>query len=64
LQAFGPLGNGKELLADPLLVKIGAKSHATPAQVRSILYLSTVFYRDLVIITGKNAVKEKWFAHP
>lgn len=33
LQAFAPLGNGKELLDDPVLVEIAKKKGKTPAQV-------------------------------
>lgn len=33
LQAFGPLGNGREMLSNPVLVKIGQETGKTPAQV-------------------------------
>eukprot|EP00092_Neocalanus_flemingeri_P005291 GFUD01005696.1.p1 GENE.GFUD01005696.1~~GFUD01005696.1.p1 ORF type:complete len:330 (+),score=98.51 GFUD01005696.1:66-992(+) len=33
LQAFGPLGNGREMLADPVLLAIGDKKKKTTAQV-------------------------------
>ena len=34
LQAFAPLGNGKELLGDPELLAIAKEHNKTPAQVQ------------------------------
>ena len=37
-EAFGPLGNGREMLTDPVLVEISKKKKKTTAQVRNVIF--------------------------